>query len=154
MTFDRFHPARPFLAASVVVFRDGRVLLAARGRPPLDALWSLPGGLVEAGEALAAAALRELLEETGVRAEILGFLAPVEVIERDADGRARHHFVVCAHAARWIGGEARPSEEATSLRWVGRSEVSSTGVAGLETTPGLPDILLRAFALHDARSTP
>ena len=149
---DRLHPTRPFLASSVAVFREGRVLLAARGRPPLDGLWSLPGGLVEAGETLAEAALRELAEETGVLAEIVGFVAPVEIIERDGVGRVRRHFVVCAHAARWVHGEGRPGEEATALRWIGRDEVSETEVVGLETTPGLPEILRQAFALHDART--
>lgn len=151
---DRLHPTRPFLAASAAVLRGGRVLLAARGRPPLHGLWSLPGGLVEPGETLAEAALRELAEETGIRAEILGFVAPVEIVERGDDGRVRRHFVVCAHAARWIEGEGRPGEEATALRWVGRDEISGTEVAGLATTPGLPDILRQAFVLHDARSVP
>ena len=154
MTSDRLYPTRPFLAASAAVFRDGRVLLAARGRPPLKTLWSLPGGLVEPGETLAEAALRELMEETGIRADILGLLQPVEIIERDGDGRVRHHFVVCAHAARWTGGEPRPGAEATALRWVGRDEIEGDRVTGLETTPGLPDILRQAFALHDARSAP
>jgi 8-oxo-dGTP diphosphatase len=151
MTSDRLYPTRPFLAASVAVFRDGRVLLAARGRPPSKALFSLPGGLVEPGETLAEAALRELTEETGIRAGIFAFLAPVEIIERDGDGRVRHHFVVCAHAARWIDGEPCPGAEATALRWVGRDEIAKDHVAGLETTLGLSDILRQAFALHDAR---
>ena len=154
MTADRLYPNRPFLAASVAVFRDGRVLLAARGRPALRTLWSLPGGLVEPGETLAEAALRELMEETGVRAEILGLLAPVEIIERDGDGRIRHHFVVCAHAARWTGGAPRPGAEATALRWVGRDEIEGDRVEGLETTPGLADILRQAFGLHDVRLAP
>ncbi len=52
MTNDRFYPARPVLAASVAVIREGRILLAARGKPPSEGLFSLPGGMVEAGESL------------------------------------------------------------------------------------------------------
>ncbi len=140
---DRLYPARPYLAASVAVFREGRVLLAARARPPLDAIYSLPGGLVEPGETLGEAALRELREEVGVEAALIGFVAPVEFIERDDAGRVRHHFVICAHAARWTAGEPTVGEEALDVRWVREGEA-----ADLPTTPGLPGILRQAFALN------
>lgn len=138
----RLYPDRPFLAASVAVLRGERVLLAARGCPPLDGIFSLPGGLVEPGETLAEAALREVEEETGVQADLIGFIGPVEFIERDEAGRVRHHFVICAHAARWRLGEARASEEAASVRWLAESEIEA-----VPTTPGLVPILRSAFAL-------
>jgi hypothetical protein len=56
MTNDRFYPSRPVLAASVALFHEGRILLAARGKPPSEGLFSLPGGMVEVGESLAEAA--------------------------------------------------------------------------------------------------
>ena len=77
---------RPTLAVSTAVFRDGRVLIARRGAEPGLGLWSLPGGRVEAGETLADAARRELMEEVGVEAVILGLAAIREIIRRDADG--------------------------------------------------------------------
>ena len=80
------------LAASVAVFRDGKVLLATRTKPPADQLWSLPGGKVEAGETLEEAALRELDEEVGVTARILGFNRHVEIFGRDAAGRGDASF--------------------------------------------------------------
>ena len=138
---DRLYPSRPLVAASVACFRDGRVLLASRGRPPHDGLFSLPGGLVEPGETLAEAALRELREEVGVEAKLVGFLTPVEVIERDPDGRVRLHIVIAAHAARWVSGEPQAGPEAREVRWVTESEID-----GLPTTPGLPAVLARAFA--------
>jgi 8-oxo-dGTP diphosphatase len=143
MTAARLYPDRPFLAASVAVFRKGQVLLASRGKPPMDALWSLPGGMVEPGETLGEAALRELHEEVGVKAELIGLLAPVEIIERDTQGRVRLHFVVVPHAARWVSGEPRTGPEAREIRWV--TEAESTR---LLTTPGLPAILAQAFALE------
>jgi 8-oxo-dGTP diphosphatase len=138
----RFDPARPFLGASVAVFRDGRVMLAARGRAPMEGLYSLPGGGVEPGETLAEAALRELREETGVEAELIGFVAPVEAIERDGQGRVRLHIVIAAHAARWVSGEPQTGPEARDIRWVSEDEIDT-----LPTTPGLPGLLRRAFAL-------
>jgi ADP-ribose pyrophosphatase YjhB (NUDIX family) len=143
MTSDRLYPTRPFLAASVAVFRDGRVLLAARGRPPGEGLFSLPGGQVEAGETLGEAALRELREEVGVKAKLIGLVAPVEVIEREADGRVKHHIVIAAHAARWVSGEPQTGPEAKEIRWV-----TERDIAALPTTPGLAGILEQAFRLE------
>lgn len=141
----RIYPARPFLAASVAVFRGDRVLLAARGRPPMELLYSLPGGLVEAGERLADAALRELQEEVGVEADLVGFIDHVEIVERDEAARVRHHFVVCAHAARWRYGEPQIGPEAREVRWVREAEV-----ADLHTTPGLAAIVRKGFAMIEA----
>jgi 8-oxo-dGTP diphosphatase len=138
--WQRRYPARPFLAASVAVVRDGRVLVAARGRPPMQGVFSLPGGLVEPGETLAAAALRELREEVGLAAEIVAVLAPLEIIERDGD-RVLHHYVVLPHAARWTGGEPATGPEALSLRWV-----DATEVLALATTAGLPAVIAGALA--------
>lgn len=142
MTEGRRYPARPFLAASVAVLRGEEVLLAARGRPPLDRVFSLPGGVVETGESLAEAALRELREETGVEADLIGFLGPIEYLDRDEEGRVRHHFVICAHAARWRSGEGVVGEEAAEIRWLPEEAIGS-----VPTTPGLLPILRSAFAL-------
>jgi 8-oxo-dGTP diphosphatase len=142
---DRLYPARPFLAASVAVFRDDRVLIAARARPPMERLYSLPGGLVEPGETLAEAALRELDEEVGIEADLLGFVDHVEAIERDDAGRVRHHFVICAHVARWRAGEPRIGSEAREVRWVREDEI-----ANFHTTPGLARVLRKAFAMVEA----
>jgi ADP-ribose pyrophosphatase YjhB (NUDIX family) len=142
VTQDRAYPPRPLLGASVAVFRGGRVLVAARARPPGQGLFSLPGGLVEPGETLAEAALRELREEVGVEARILGFVDHVEVIERDGMDRVRHHFVVCAHAARWIAGEPAAGPEALEVRWVTHDDLLL-----LPTTAGLPSLVARAARL-------
>jgi 8-oxo-dGTP diphosphatase len=138
----REYPERPFLASSVAVFRGNRVLVASRTGPPMASLYSLPGGLVEPGEKLEAAALRELREEVGVEADVLGFLDHVEMIERAEDGRVKRHFVICAHAARWRAGEPRTGSEAADVRWVREEEI-----AALPTTPGLARVLRRGFAL-------
>ncbi|AWN42385.1 NUDIX hydrolase [Methylobacterium durans] len=146
----RLFPARPFVGASIAVIRDGRVLLAARANEPMRGVWTLPGGLVEAGEGLSEAARRELAEEVGLDATVVAVLSPTEIIERDAEGRVRHHYVVHPHAALWCGGEAVPGPEALGVRWARPDEVEA-----LATTPGLGRTLAEAFAAverHTAES--
>ncbi|MEJ8571688.1 NUDIX hydrolase [Microbaculum marinum] len=141
----RAYPANPLLGVSAAVFRDGRVLVAKRARPPLDGLWSLPGGLVEIGETLGEAAAREVFEETGVKAEIVMPADIVEVIRRDARGVVVRHFVIVSFAARWIDGEARTSDEAADVAWMAPDDLGT-----LEMTERTPEVVAKAAALVDA----
>jgi ADP-ribose pyrophosphatase YjhB (NUDIX family) len=140
----RLYPERPFLAASVAVFRDGRVLLGARTAAPAPDVFSLPGGVVELGETLEEAALRELIEETGVVARIVGFAEHTEVLDLDDEQRVRRHFVVASFAAHWLTGDGTPSEEAPQLVWADPRDLGD-----LPTTPGLKGILDAACAVVD-----
>ena len=142
LSVSRLYPDRPILAASVAVFRDGKVLLGARVHPPAAHVFSLPGGVVESGEPLEDAALRELLEETGVHARIIGFVGHTQVIEKDADDKVRRHFVVASFAAHWISGEGTPSAEAPQILWVDPHHLGD-----LPVTPNLPNILTQAVQL-------
>jgi 8-oxo-dGTP diphosphatase len=142
MSDSRAYPSRPFLAASCAVFRRGEVLLASRGRPPFLDVYTLPGGLVETGETLEEAALRELHEETGVRARILGLTGYSDVIVRDDDGRVKTHFLVVSFAGEWISGEGEPGEELPVMLWA-----SPQKAASLTLTPNLAPILKRGFAM-------
>ncbi|MBV1705052.1 MAG: NUDIX hydrolase [Hyphomicrobiales bacterium] len=141
----RLHPPRPILAASLCVMRDGKALVARRGRPPGEGLWSLPGGAVEIGEGLREAAARETLEETGVEAAPVAFVDHVEVVERQPDGAVRRHFVVASFVGRWRAGEARPGPEASEIAWIDPLR----GPPG-PSTLGLAAILRRAAAIEAA----
>lgn len=144
MSDDRTFPARPVLGASIAVFRDGKVLLAQRGRPPLEGVWSLPGGVVELGETLEEAALRELAEETGVTAESAGLAGHVDVIRHDEAGRVERHFVVVALAGRYVSGEPFCGDGTLAVRWVPLDEMER-----LALTEGAAPIIRRAAALAD-----
>ncbi len=135
-------PVRPVLAASVAVFRDGKVLLATRTKPPADQLWSLPGGKVELGENLEAAALRELEEEVGVSARIIGFNRHVEIMGRDPQGAVTHHFVVASFVGEWLEGEPKPGPEAGAVMWA-----DPLRPGRIPTTRELGDVLRPAAAI-------
>jgi 8-oxo-dGTP diphosphatase len=139
-TDPRAYPARPFLAVSATIYRDGRVLLARRAHAPGRDLFSLPGGVVEAGETLAEAITREVMEETGLTVEPVQLAGHREVILRDADGRVERHFVILSFACRWIAGEAGTSDEVAETRWVAPDEI-----ADLKTTSGLAEIIAAAL---------
>jgi ADP-ribose pyrophosphatase YjhB (NUDIX family) len=114
----------PKVGASIAVFRDGRVLIVERAKPPLAGVWSLPGGHVEPGEPAAVAALRELAEETGVTAELLGLAGTRELIHRAEDGRIEAHYVILAHAGLWRSGEPNPRSDVSAARFVRPDELS------------------------------
>src|SRR3984893_13063777 len=128
----RTYPRRPYVGVSVAVFRAGRGLLARRTKPPFTGAFSLPGGLVEVGESLEAAALRELREEVHVDARIVAFNRHVESIDRDSAGKIRHHYVIASFVGEWIAGEAKPGSEAGEAVWV-----EPARIAGLDCTPQL-----------------
>ena len=107
---------RPVLCASAATFRSGKLLITRRTKPPF--LWSLPGGAVAWGETLASAALRELKEETGVEADVVGYAGQAEVMLRNEKGNVFDHFVIIAFAARWRAGEAKAGPEASAVEWV------------------------------------
>jgi 8-oxo-dGTP diphosphatase len=139
---DREFPARPILAVSAAVFRHGRVLVVRRARAPLIGHFSLPGGVVETGETLAAAVARELEEEVGVAAEIIGFNRHVEAIAREGE-RIRTHYVIASFVARWISDKARLSEEVDRVEWIDPAAVPPP-----PTTPGLSEILADAARIE------
>ena len=120
-------------------------LPAARGaRAP--ACSRCPAGVVEAGETLHGAIVREVMEETGIVIEPLALAGYREHVERDEDGRVRRHFVILPFACRWVSGEGVPLlEELSELRWLRPS-----GLAELTTTPGLAAIVAAAFEQMEA----
>ena len=138
-TETRTYPTRPYLAVSAAIFRDGRVLIVRRARPPAKGLYTLPGGVVELGETLTEAVIREVREETALTIEPVALAGYSEALVRDGAGRVERHFVILPFAARWVAGEVALNEELAEARWLLPAEIS-----GLATTEGLADILATA----------
>ena len=139
VTDGRAYPTRPFLAVSAAILRDGKVLVVRRARNPAGGLYSLPGGVVEAGETLTDAVKREVDEETALVIEPVALVGYREVVARDGEDKVERHFVILPFAARWIAGEPRLNEELSEWRWVDPADV-----AAMPTTPGLAEIVATA----------
>lgn len=147
MPSSRLYPARPFLAVSVAVWRNGRVLLGRRARPPFEGLFTFPGGGVEIGEPLEAAARREVFEETGVETAIGVIAGHTQIIERDDAGKVRLHFTVLCFVGNWLAGEGESGAELSEVLWA-----DPDALERLPLTPGLAALAARASDLLDARS--
>lgn len=117
----------PIAAVGVVCFRGDDVLLIRRGAPPLEGAWSLPGGRIEWGERAADAARRELKEETGCTAAMVGLVDVVDAIfTRRGPGEAPWgHYVLVDYAARWTKGEPLAGDDAREARFFGSDELAT-----------------------------
>lgn len=120
---DREFPTRPWVGVGAVIFRDDCVLLARRGKPPRLGAWSLPGGAQHLGEGAMECARRELLEETGIEAGPLVLADVIDAVNRDPDGRVRHHYTIIDYCGHWAAGEARPGDDVAEIAWAAPREL-------------------------------
>jgi ADP-ribose pyrophosphatase len=134
------YPQRPRVAVGAIVFNDHGVLLVRRGKPPAEGYWAIPGGSVEIGETLQQAAEREILEETGLVIRARDPVFTFDVIERDALGAVRFHYVIVDLLADYVAGTLRAAGDAIDARWV-----SSAELAQLTASPSTRDLLRNRF---------
>jgi 8-oxo-dGTP diphosphatase len=114
------------LAADVVLFGESggqvHVLLIRRGWEPFKDHWALPGGHVDTGEDTAAAAARELVEETGLMAGELHLVAVYADPRRDPRGR----YVTFAYTARSAHTpQPTAGDDAADATWLPVTDVLS-----------------------------
>lgn len=124
----RDYPSRPVVGVGAVVWRDGRVLLIRRGKPPRAGQWSLPGGAQELGETVLEAARREVREETGLELARVELLTVVDSITRDDRGGVRWHYTLVDVVAEAAAGAARPGSDAAEVGWFGLDELDGLGL--------------------------
>ena len=137
----RFYPDAPRASVSVLCHRDGRALVVKRGKPPFKDHWSLPGGVIELGETLQEAAARELMEETGVTAELGLPVETFDSIQRDEDGRVVTHFILTVFCGTYVSGTPEAQDDAAALDWVLPEDLATR-----PTTPGTPERIRRLLA--------
>jgi ADP-ribose pyrophosphatase len=120
-------PAAPVLGTGAIVRRDDAVLLVRRANPPYAGEWAIPGGRVQLGETLKAAAEREILEETGVRIRAGDPAYTFEYIERDTE-RVLYHYVVVDLFGTFVEGEPKAGDDAAEAAWVALNEMDALPV--------------------------
>ena len=151
---DPRHPVRPSNppggqlwprpGVSAIIFREQAVLLIERGSGALKGRWSPPGGHIEPGERMRAAALREVREETGVEAEVGGLVDVHEVLLQAGDGRLSAHYLLAVFWGRWRAGEPAAGSDAAAARFV-----ALDGLAAYPLTDGAENLIRRAQAMAE-----
>lgn len=124
----REYPDKPFIGVGAVIVQNNRALLIRRGQQPLLGEWSLPGGVLECGETLREAVIREAREETGLIVEPGEMLGVYERIirgeDRGGDGaRVRYHYVLIDYLCRPVGGALKAGSDAAEAGWFTREEL-------------------------------
>jgi 8-oxo-dGTP diphosphatase len=144
----RRYPEHPLLGVGALIFtragRRGPILLVERGSQPLKGYWSLPGGLVEAGERLEAAVRREIHEETGLRIQPVRLFEIFERIMRDKQRRVEYHYVLADYVCKITGGKLCAGDDVSRAEWVRLSELKN-----YRLTKGTREVIERAY--RDAR---
>ncbi|MEA1949333.1 MAG: NUDIX hydrolase [Thermodesulfobacteriota bacterium] len=123
------YPNRPLAAVGAVVFKEDKVLLVLRGKPPSENRWTIPGGSVKLGETLQEAAEREIWEETGLSIKAGDPVYTFDVIERDPKGAILFHYVIVDLAADYVSGELRPGDDASDVCWASSRDVKTLKVS-------------------------
>jgi 8-oxo-dGTP diphosphatase len=147
----REYPDNPLIGVGAVIVDDNRVLLIKRGKAPLLGEWSLPGGVLECGETLREAVVREAQEETGMVVEPTEMLGVYERIIRDenSDGdpehnraaRVRYHYVLIDFLCRPVSGKPKAASDAADARWFTPDELPA-----LKLAYDASDVVLKGLA--------
>jgi ADP-ribose pyrophosphatase YjhB (NUDIX family) len=125
----REFPEIPFVGVGAIIIEDARVVLVKRAHPPLQAEWSIPGGVLEVGELVREAAVREAGEETGLIVEAGELLGVYDRVLRNAEKRVQYHYVLIDFLCRRISGELRAGSDAAEVRWFTRDELPGMNLA-------------------------
>jgi ADP-ribose pyrophosphatase YjhB (NUDIX family) len=136
----REYPETPLVGVGAIIIEGDRVALVKRGHAPLQGRWSIPGGLLEVGETLRTAAVREALEETGLTVEPGELLGVFERVVPDEQGKMRYHYVLIDFLCSRVAGELLAGDDAEEVAWFRREEL-----AALELARETEEVILKGF---------
>ncbi len=125
----REFPEVPLVGVGAIIIEDSRVLLVKRADPPLQAEWSIPGGVLEVGELVREAAIREAREETGLTVEPSELLGVYDRILRNPAQRVQYHYVLIDFLCRRVAGDLSAASDAAEVRWFPREELPALRLA-------------------------
>ena len=137
----REFPEAPLVGVGAIIIEGSHVLLVKRAHPPLQAQWSIPGGVLEVGELVREAAIREAREETGLIVEPGELLGVYDRVLRDLEQRVQYHYVLIDFLCWRTGGELQAADDAAEVRWFTQNELPPLNLA--EDTC---DVILKGFA--------
>jgi len=121
----REYPTRPIVGTGALILQGGRLLLIKRGVQPGRGKWSVPGGLVELGENVHDAMIRETKEEVGLDVEAIELMDVFDSVTLDSQGRIQYHFVVVNFLVRIVGGSLNTASDILEAQWVPLKEVEN-----------------------------
>jgi 8-oxo-dGTP diphosphatase len=119
----REFPEAPLVGIGAIIIENARVVLVKRAHPPLQAEWSIPGGVLEVGELMREAAIREAREETGLTVEPGELLGVYDRVLRNADKRVQYHYVLIDFLCRRVAGDLEAASDAAEVRWFSWEEL-------------------------------
>jgi 8-oxo-dGTP diphosphatase len=125
MKSDREYPSRPIPGVAATVIFEGKVLLVMRANEPARGKWGLPGGVVELGERVDDAVIREVKEETGLNVRLIRMLTVYDSIVRDEEQKVRFHYVLVEMLCEVDHGSPEALSDALDVRWVPLDELDS-----------------------------
>jgi 8-oxo-dGTP diphosphatase len=137
----REFPEVPLVGVGAIIIEDARVVLVKRAHPPLQAEWSIPGGVLEVGELVREAAIREAHEETGLTVEPGELLGVYDRVLRDAEQRVQYHYVLVDFLCRRVAGDIAAASDAAEVRWFTREELPA-----LKLAEDTLDVISKGFA--------
>jgi ADP-ribose pyrophosphatase YjhB (NUDIX family) len=126
---NREFPELPLVGIGSIIIENDRVLLVKRAHPPIQGQWSIPGGVLEVGELVREAAIREAREEAGLVIEPGELLGVYDRILHNAEKRVQYHYVLIDFLCRVVGGELRAASDAAEVRWFTREELGALMLA-------------------------
>ena len=113
---------KPLIAVGVLVIDKDKALIIKRGEEPNKFLWSIPGGLVEIGEELEEAAIREVKEEMGIDVKIEKMIGIFNCINRNKN-EIEYHYVIIDYIAREFTGSIKTNKEILDFKWMKFNEL-------------------------------
>ncbi len=126
---NREFPEHPLIGIGSIIIEAGRVVLVKRAHPPIQGHWSIPGGVLEVGEMIREAAIREAREETGLIVQPGELLGVYDRILRDPEHRVQYHYVLIDFLCRKVAGDLLAASDATEVRWFTREELPALKLA-------------------------
>ena len=121
----KLYPDLPIVGVGAVILDHGKLLLEKRGNEPAKGKWSIPGGVVELGETLEDAVIRETKEETCLDVEAPRLIDVVYQVDLDEEGRVKYHFVIVDYFVTVKDGQVNAASDADELQWVPLGEVEN-----------------------------